>query len=231
MSTTSGGNDSPRPQYPGLFITFEGPDGSGKSTQTRLLAERLRREGHSVLESAEPGGTPIGQQIRRVLLDPANREMRPVTELLLMFAARAQNVEQWILPALREGKIVVSDRFTDSSIAYQGAGHGVGRETVLEVDRIACQGLVPDLTLCIDIDTEAGLARAQSRNQRHEMRYEEQGVQFHRRVRAAYHELARLEPQRFRLIDGKGTKEETAAKVWHEVAGVLAARSPKAASK
>src|SRR5580700_6902920 len=132
----------------GLFITFEGPDGSGKSTQARMLAERLRGEGRTVLESAEPGGTPIGQQIRRILLDPANRELTPIAELLLMFAARAQNVEQWILPALAAGKIVISDRFTDSSIAYQGAGRGLGWEKVLELDGIACHGLVPDLTIC-----------------------------------------------------------------------------------
>lgn len=224
MSTTSGGSDAPRVSHLGLFVTFEGPDGSGKSTQARLLAERLRRDGCLVLESAEPGGTPIGQQIRRILLDPANREMRPLTELLLMFAARAQNVEQWILPALAEGKIVVSDRFTDSSIAYQGAGHGLGWETVLEIDRIACHGLVPDLTLCIDIDIETGLQRAHSRNQQHEMRYEQQDLEFHRRVRSAYHELARREPQRFRLIDGQGTPEEIAARIWQELAGLLAAR-------
>jgi dTMP kinase len=161
MSTTSGAGNSARK---GLFITLEGPDGGGKSTQARLLAERLRREGYAVLETVEPGGTRIGQQIRRILLDPAHSEMRPTAELLLMFAARAQNVEESILPALELGKIVVSDRFTDSSIAYQGAGRGLGWDTVLEVDRIACRGLKPDLTLCIDIDTETGLARAHSRN-------------------------------------------------------------------
>jgi dTMP kinase len=201
----------------GLFLTFEGPDGSGKSTQARLLAERLRREGHTVLETAEPGGTAIGQQIRRILLDPANQELRAVPELLLMFAARAQNVEQSILPALRLGHIVVSDRFTDSSIAYQGAARGLGWDTVLEVDRIACQGLIPDLTLCIDIDTETGLARAHSRNLsnvRQEARIDEQAVEFHHKVRDAYHELARLEPNRVRLIDGSGSPEEIAAKVW-----------------
>src|SRR5580704_9766071 len=120
----------------GVFITFEGPDGSGKSTQARMLAERLRSEGRPVLETVEPGGTPIGQQIRRILLDPANRELTPIAELLLMFAARAQNVEQWILPALAEGKIVISDRFTDSSVAYQGAGRGLGWATVLAIDHI-----------------------------------------------------------------------------------------------
>ena len=221
MSTTSGAGDPGYGSHLGLFITFEGPDGSGKSTQARLLAERLRRDGYPVLDTVEPGGTPIGQQIRRILLDPANRELRPIPELLLMFAARAQNVEQSVLPALAEGKIVVSDRFTDSSIAYQGAGHGLGWETVLEVDRIACHGLVPDLTLCIDIDSETGLARAHSRNQQHEMRYEQQGADFHQRVRAAYHELARREPRRFRLIDGNGSQEDIAVKVWDEVLTLL----------
>src|SRR5580692_105610 len=149
-----------------LFLTFEGMDGSGKTTQMRLLAERLRREGRVVLESAEPGGTPIGMQVRRVLLDSANQELRPTAELLLYFACRAQNVDQWILPALAEGKIVLSDRFTDSTVAYQGAARGLGAELVYEVDRIACRGLVPNITLVIDIDTEAGLMRAHGRNRR-----------------------------------------------------------------
>jgi dTMP kinase len=209
----------------GLFITLEGPDGSGKSTQFRLLVDRLRREGHAVLESVEPGGTPIGQKIRQILLDPANQELSAAAELLLMFACRAQNVEEWILPALAEGKLVVSDRFTDSSIAYQGAGRGLGWDTVMAVDRIACRGLVPDLTLCIDIDTETGLARAHSRNRQNddqsEARIDQQDIEFHRKVRAAYHELARREPGRFRLIDGHATPEEIAAKVWGEVSTAL----------
>lgn len=205
----------------GVFVTFEGPDGSGKSTQARMLAERLRSEGRPVVESVEPGGTPIGQQIRRILLDPANRELTPVAELLLMFAARAQNVEQWIRPALAEGKIVISDRFTDSSIAYQGAGRGLGWETVLAIDRIACHGLIPDLTICVDIDTETGLSRALARGGA-ETRLEEQAIEFHRRAREAYHELARREPQRFRLIDGRGTPEAIAAKVWEQVQPLFA---------
>jgi dTMP kinase len=204
----------------GIFITFEGPDGSGKSTQSRMLAQRLRSHGRPVLESVEPGGTPIGQQIRRILLDPANKELTATSELLLMFAARAQNVEQWILPALAEGKIVISDRFTDSSIAYQGAGRGLGWEKVLELDRIACHGLVPDLTICVDIDTETGLTRALARGGL-ETRLEEQAIEFHRRAREAYHELARREPQRFRLIDGNGTPETIAARVWSEVAPLI----------
>jgi len=190
-----------------------------------MLAERLRVQGYAVLETVEPGGTPIGQQIRSILLDPANQELRPVAELLLMFACRAQNVEEWILPALAEGKIVVSDRFTDSSIAYQGAARGLGWDTVLEVDRIACHGLVPDLTLCIDIDTETGLSRARSRNRRNigqsEARIDEQSIEFHHKVREAYHELARREPQRFRLIDGHGSQGAIADAVWNEVTGVI----------
>ena len=204
----------------GVFITFEGPDRSGKSTQARMLAERLRAEGRQVLESVEPGGTPIGQQIRRILLDPANQELGARCELLLMFAARAQNVEQWIMPALEQGQIVISDRFTDSSLAYQGAGRGLVTKTVLELDRIACQGLVPDLTVCVDIDTETGLARARARGSL-ETRLEEQAIEFHHKVREAYHELARTEPRRFRLIDGRGTPDAIAAKVWEQIAPVL----------
>jgi dTMP kinase len=215
MSTTE-----PRSSVRGVFITFEGPDGSGKSTQARMLAESLRGEGRPVLESVEPGGTPIGQQIRRILLDPVNKELTATAELLLMFAARAQNVEQWILPALSEGKIVISDRFTDSSLAYQGAGRGLGENTVLDLDRIACRGLIPDLTICIDIDTETGLARAMARGGK-ETRLEEQAIEFHHKVRAAYHELARNEPQRFRLIDGCGTPKAIAMKVWEEVLPLL----------
>ena len=178
----------------GVFITFEGPEGSGKSTQLRLLGKRLRGEGREVLETAEPGGTPIGLQIRRVLLDSANQELCPTAELLLMFAARAQNVDQAILPALGEGRIVICDRFTDSTLVYQGAARGMGAELVYEVDRIACRGLVPDLTLIVDIDVETGLARAHRRNQRTqdvETRLDEQSTDFHRKVRAAYHQIGR----------------------------------------
>src|ERR1700677_979877 len=217
MSTISGARG---PKGRGLFITFEGPDGSGKSTQARILAERLRGQGRPVLESVEPGGTPIGQQIRRILLDSSNQELTATAELLLMFAARAQNVEQWILPALAQGKIVISDRFTDSSLAYQGAGRGLGAKTVLDLDRIACHGLTPDITFCIDIDSETGLARAQARGGA-ETRLEEQAIEFHHKVREAYHALAGNEPQRFRLIDGNGTPEAIAAKIWIQLAPVL----------
>jgi dTMP kinase len=204
----------------GLFITFEGPEGSGKSTQLRLLAERLRAEGHDVLETAEPGGTPIGGQIRRVLLDSKNRELCPTAELLLMFASRAQNVDQYILPALAKGTIVLCDRFTDSSLVYQGIARGLGADVVYDVDRIACRGLVPDLTLVIDIDTETGLARARQRNDQTkdvETRLDEEGLSFHRKVREAYRQLSLDEPRRVKSIDGDRTAQEIAVDVWEQV--------------
>ncbi len=204
----------------GRFITFEGPEGSGKSTQLRLLAERLRKAGRDILETQEPGGTPIGIQIRRVLLDAKNHELRPTTELLLMFASRAQNVDELILPALSAGRTVLSDRFTDSTLVYQGVGRGLGAEIVYELDRIACRGLVPDLTFLIDIDAETGLARARRRSARiddSETRMEEQDVAFHRRVRDAYRQLATDEHSRVRLIDGSQTREAVAKQVWEAV--------------
>src|SRR5208283_4062631 len=134
-----------------------------------------------------PGGTPIGRKIRQILLDPENTELSATTELLLMFAARAQNVDQWILPALAEGKVVLSDRFTDSTLVFQGSARGLGWDTVRAVDQIACKGLVPDLTLCIDVDTETGLARAHARNKNNtgvrESRLDEQALEFHRKAR------------------------------------------------
>lgn len=211
----------------GLFITFEGPEGSGKSTQMKLLGQRLREEGRDVLESQEPGGTPIGQQIRRVLLDSKNRELSPTTELLLMFACRAQNVDQWILPALAAGRFVLSDRFTDSTLVYQGAARGLGAEVVYEVDRIACRGLVPDLTLLIDIDTETGLERARRRADSSndiETRIEEQEIAFHRKVRESYRQLAVDEPRRVKLIDGGRPPDAVAADVWDAAEALLAVR-------
>lgn len=201
----------------GVFITFEGPEGSGKSTQLRLLAKKLREAGLDPLETAEPGGTPIGMQIRRVLLDSQNQDLCPTAELLLMFASRAQNVDQAILPALSKGRIVLCDRFTDSTLVYQGVARGLGAELVYEVDRIACRGLVPDLTLMIDIDTETGLARANRRNQRAqdvETRMEEQTISFHRKVREAYRQLASDESQRVKLISGARDESAVAAEVW-----------------
>ena len=204
----------------GKFITFEGIDGSGKSTQMRLLAESLRGEGHVVLETVEPGGTAVGRQIRRILLDSANQDLRPTAELLLYFASRAQNVEQCILPALQAGSIVLCDRFTDSTLAYQGYARGIGTDTVLALDGIACQGLTPDLTLLIDVDIETGLARMRARNASgttNETRLDDESQEFHRKVRDAYLALARQHAGRFRVIDGRGEPEEVAVRVWENV--------------
>ncbi|MGA7411370.1 MAG: dTMP kinase, partial [Bryobacteraceae bacterium] len=186
-----------------------------------------------VLENREPGGTPIGQQVRRILLDPANHDIAPMTELLLMFASRAQAAAERILPALARGEIVVSDRFTDSSLAYQGEGRGLGFDLVLAVHRLAMGELYPDLTICVDIDLETSLARAHGRNRQagaqsdlSEARLDEQSFEFHSRVREAYQRIARYEPQRFRLIDGRDDIATVSQRIWAEVGP----RLPKLAS-
>lgn len=216
-----------RPPRRGLFITFEGIDGSGKSTQMRLLASRLRTAGHDLLETVEPGGSSIGQQIRRILLHEENKELSPTTELLLMFAARAQNLDERILPALAHGHVVLSDRWTDSTTAYQGYGRGLGAEVVLEVDRIACRGLVPDLTICVDIEPAVGLARARARASETrdiETRLEQEELAFYRKVREGYLQIAAEEPRRFRLIDGDRAPEAVQGEIWTVVEPVLAVR-------
>jgi len=206
----------------GLFVNFEGGDGCGKTTQMRLLAARLKSLGCTVLETTEPGGTRIGSQIRRILLDSANQELRPTAELLLYFASRAQNVEEVILPALAEGKIVLTDRFTDSTLAYQGFGRGLGEQVVTDLARIACHGLAPDVTLLIDIDLETSLSRARQRNlDPIESRMDEQAVEFHRRVREAYLAMAAREPGRFRMVEGRGDVESVAQAVWDAFAPAL----------
>ncbi len=201
----------------GIFITFEGMDGSGKTTQMHRLAERLRSLGRTVMETVEPGGPPIAQKIRRILLDSANRELSPTTEILLYFASRAQNVDQWILPALERGEIVLSDRFTDSSLVYQGVGRGLGIDTVNDLDRIACRGLKPDLTILVDVDAEASLARAWARNEAQphcETRMDDQAIEFHRKVYQAYHALAAAEPDRVKVVDGSADMDEIEREVW-----------------
>jgi dTMP kinase len=208
---------------PGRFINFEGPDGCGKSTQMRLVAARLRQAGHEVVETVEPGGTSIGNQIRAILLDPANQELCPTAEMLLYFAARAQNTDQIVTPALGQGKIVLSDRWTDSTMAYQGLGRGLGEELVNALDAVACRGMKPDRTILIDIDPEASLARARARSRENSSadRMEEQSAGFHRRVREAYLSMAACEPARFRVIDGRGAVDQVAEAVWRAVVELL----------
>ncbi|MCC6341460.1 MAG: dTMP kinase [Bryobacterales bacterium] len=208
----------------GLFLTFEGVEGGGKTTQMRLLVRRLRGLGYTVVENYEPGGTEIGRQIRRIVLGAANRNLSPMAELLLFFASRAQAVDEVILPALAEGGIVISDRFTDSTLVYQGCARGLGREVVMALDKVACRGLEPRLTLCLDLDIGQGLERARARNAEDahdETRLDDESLQFHRRVREAYHDLARREPGRVKLIDAGRTVDAVAESIWALVEPLL----------
>jgi len=199
-------------------------DGSGKSTQIERLAARFRAMGRTVLATAEPGGPPVATQIRRILLDSANQELSPATEILLYFASRAQNVDEWILPALERGEIVLSDRFTDSSMVYQGYGRGLGAAAVEALERIACRGLKPDLTILIDLDVEFSLARARARNvaaANGETRMDDQSIEFHRKVYEAYQALARREPERIKVVDGRQEAGAIEQDVWKIVRTTL----------
>jgi dTMP kinase len=184
----------------GIFITLEGPDGSGKTTQAHLLAEWLRDQGHDVLLTREPGGSDIGDQIRRVLHDSANTTMDARTEFLLYSASRAQHVSQLILPSLAAGKVVVSDRYADSSLAYQGHGRGLDLDLLQAITTFATQGLTPDLTLYFDITAGEGLQRRLLSGEAWN-RMDAEALAFHRRVRAGYLELAGAEPDRWEIID------------------------------
>ena len=199
----------------GLFLTFEGLDGCGKTTQLRLLAERLRAAGETVIETAEPGGTSIGDSIRRILLDPTNDHMGPTAEMLLYFAARAQNVHEIVTPATARGEIVISDRWTDSTWAYQGFGRGLGVDVVRSLDEIACAGRKPDLTIWVDVDLETSLDRAKQRNEDEAAadRMDAQSRVFYERVLEGYRRLSEDDPQRVRRVDGHGTVDEVAQRV------------------
>ena len=207
----------------GRFITFEGTDGSGKTTQMRVLAERLVASGREVVATQEPGGTEIGLQIRRILLEPANERLCPIAEMLLYFSARAQNFDEKILPAWERGAVVLSDRFTDSTLAYQGGGRGLGDSTILQLHDIACHGLQPDLTVYIDIDAETSLARV--RADRKLDRIETEASEFHKRVREAYLKLAAAHPERIRIVDGRGSIREVSERVWDVVSRALEAHA------
>ena len=211
----------------GRFITFEGTDGCGKTTQMTLLANRLRTQEYEVVETQEPGGTDIGRQIRRILLSSENQALCPTAEMLLYFAARAQNFDERILPAWDRGAVVLSDRFTDSTLAYQGEGRGLGSNVVMTLHDIACHGLQPDLTVCLDIDLDTALERARERNRGLQTRdrMDEQAAEFHNRVREAYFKLGRQYPDRIRIVDGRGKPEDVANRVWRTIEPVLKERS------
>ncbi len=182
-----------------MFITLEGPEGSGKTSHIPYLVEFLREKGYTVFPTREPGGTSIGEQIREVIHDLKNAEMHPRTETLLYQAARAQIVEQVIKPRLAVGEIVLSDRYFDSTIAYQGYGHGQDLEQVRQLVRYATGGLTPDLTVLLDLDVEIGLQRKSKQQEWN--RLDAYTLDFHKRLRAGYLELVRQEPGRWKILD------------------------------
>jgi dTMP kinase len=208
----------------GEFITIEGLDGCGKSTQLARLADVLRAEGIPVVVTREPGGTAIGEKIRAVLLDSRTSGMSPWAELALMFASRAQQIDELILPALATGQWVLCDRFTDSSEAYQGGGRELGSEPVLQMHRVLCQGLQPDMTILMDSDVEASVARAHKRNlsqanssQPDENRFEQESRMFFERVRHKFLEIAAREPARVFLVDARRPAEVVSPEILSEV--------------
>lgn len=205
----------------GYFITFEGIEGCGKTTQIKQLGICLEALGYSVVLTREPGGCAIADKIRAILLDADNREMCSLTELFLYAAARSQHVSQIILPALKTGSIVLCDRFTDATIAYQSAGRGLERGTVDTLNQLACQSLRPDLTVLIDCDPAVGLGRARSRIEAQsgprEERFELEALEFHQLVREGYRELARQEPQRFIIVDGNGSIDDISGRIADQV--------------
>ncbi|HEV2352313.1 MAG TPA: dTMP kinase [Terriglobia bacterium] len=215
---------------PGIFITLEGIDGTGKSTQHRLLAEYLRKGGHNVTATREPGSTLVGEQIRDILLASKTRKLAPLAELLLMYSARAQHLEEVVRPALARGEIVVSDRFSDASMAYQGFGRKLGATTVEAVDRIVCGTTKPDLTLLLDLSPRLALKRAHSREVRHNSkhgRFEVQGLSFHERVRRGYLAIARKEPGRVKLIHANQAVTEVQDEIRRQVDSFLLRRAGK----
>jgi dTMP kinase len=193
-----------------LFITLEGPDGSGKTTQARLLVRHLERRGLTVLCLREPGGTPVGEQIREVVLSKNNPSIRHETEALLFSAARAQIVAELIRPALERGEIVLCDRYADSTFAYQGYGLGLDLDALRTITRFATRGLVPDITFYIDVPVEAGIARKR-RGETNRLDVKE--IEYHERVRTGYLEMAHAEPERWIIVDGTLPVDEVQSQV------------------
>jgi dTMP kinase len=211
-----------REERPGLFITFEGVEGCGKSTQAHALLEHLRSIDVPVTLSREPGGTPLGERFRQILLDTAQSDMLPLTELFLYLASRAEHTAKVVLPALLRGEVVISDRYADASVAYQGGGRGLGRETVERLNQVATGGVKPDVTFLMDLDPEEGIARLlKGRGEKARDRIESEVFEFHRMVRETYLEMAEREPARFEVIDATLSSEKIAATVARKVDGLL----------
>lgn len=214
-----------------LFITFEGPEGSGKTTQIELLSGYLEEKGYPALATREPGGTSIGDQIRTILLDPRNTAMLPAGEALLFSAARAQIVNQVIRPHLAQGDIVLCDRYADSTLAYQGYGHGLDLEMLRVITALATRGLKPDLTVYLDINVEEGLRRklaAHEAEQAEWNRLDRQETAFHHRVREGYLQMAAREPDRWLVIDATQPVEAIQASIRARVEAELLGLSSEA---
>lgn len=195
----------------GLFITIEGPDGAGKSTQTELVANYLRGQGYEVILTREPGGTELAEKIRELVLTPTREEVAPMTEVLLYAASRAQHVAELIKPALAKDAIVISDRFVDSSIAYQGFGRGLGADAVWQINKWALDGLLPDLTIVLDLELTIGRQRTEKRDQKLKSepdRLEQESLAFHQRVREGFLELAHKEQERIRVVSAEDGVDE-----------------------
>jgi len=199
--------------HKGLFITLEGIEGAGKSTQLGFLASLLETQGHEVVITREPGGTRTGERVREILLDNETQNLHPETELLLMFAARMQHYQELIKPALEANKLVISDRFTDASYAYQGGGRGINREKIDQLRVWVLGDFKPDLTLLFDIDAELGLKRAENRSEAD--RFEQEQLSFFESVRQCYLQLAREEPKRIRIIDASESIQQIQVKIKH----------------
>lgn len=211
----------------GIFITLEGPDGAGKSTQARLLAERIRATGREVVETREPGGTALGERLRDVLMHAPDGSHDALSDALLFNAARSRQVSEVIRPALDRGAVVVCDRFSDSTLAYQGYGGGVAQDKLRALKEIAIGDITPDRTVLVDLPVAAGLERRQTGSSADLTRFEtdavEHGATFHERVRNGYLKLARDEPARWRVVDGSARAESVAQSVWRAVADLFAA--------
>jgi dTMP kinase len=203
----------------GVFITFEGPEGSGKTTQIALLAACLRAQGCRVLVTREPGGTKWAAGIRRLLLD-GGEGLSSMAELFLYEADRAQHVHETLEPALRSGTIVLCDRYSDSTLAYQGFGRGLDMKSIHTLNQIASGGLTPDLTILLDVPAERGLKLAMQKKKRHD-RLERAGLGFHQKVRRGFLRLAKTEPRRFRLISQRSTIQATQSMIWETVNSFL----------
>jgi dTMP kinase len=199
----------------GFFISFEGIEGTGKTTQARLLSERLVEKDYEVILTQEPGGTVIGNRIREILLHVDHKEMSYMTELLLYNAARAQHFSEKVLPALNQGKVVITDRFTDSTVAYQGYGRGIDIQLIMSINSIATGGIKPDITLLFDLDIETGLKRNKGINKVDRLELED--IEFHKKVREGYLQIAEKEPDRIKIVDASLPLETIAQKVWEIV--------------